>query len=257
MRREVSDKSIGKLGLARLVLRSFYLQAAWNYESLQTLGFAYVMFPVARRLTSASAVAQEFAARHLTLFNTNPVLASYIIGATAKLEEEHCNGRRSAADIEVLKSSLAVPLAALGDRFFWANLRPFSGMLGVLIAGRAGLLGAIALLVLYNVFHVYYRVRGALRGYALGAGVVGEISKLGLMKMSQTIGWLGAIVLGIMLVGVTYAWKNGWKREALFLFPLVAIASGLMPEALQKRITEIAIGVGVVGLLLTAGGVLG
>jgi hypothetical protein len=95
------------------------------------------------------------------------------------------------------------------------------------------------------------------RGYALGAGVVGEISKLRLMKMSQTMGWLGAIVLGIMLVGVTCAWKNGWKREALFLFPLVTIASGLMPESLQKRITEVAIAVGVAGLLLTAGGVLG
>jgi mannose/fructose/N-acetylgalactosamine-specific phosphotransferase system component IID len=251
------EKSIGKLGLVRLVLRSFYLQAGWNYESLQTLGFVYVMSAVARKLASGRSVAPEFAARHLSLFNTNPVLASYIIGATAKLEEEHYNGQRSAADIEVLKSSLAVPLAAIGDRFFWANLRPFSGMLGVLIAGRVGLLGAIALLVLYNVFHVYYRVRGVFRGYALGAGVVGEISKLRLMKMSQTMGWLGGIVLGIMLVGITCAWKNGWKREALFLFSLVTIASGLMPESLQKRITEVAIAVGIAGLLLTAGGVLG
>jgi mannose/fructose/N-acetylgalactosamine-specific phosphotransferase system component IID len=257
MRHEVSEKSVGKSGLVRLVLRSFYLQAAWNYEGLQTLGFAYVIFPVARKLASGRAVAPDFAVRHLTLFNTNPVLASYIVGATAKLEEEHYNGQRSAADVEVLKSSLTVPLAAIGDRFFWAGLRPLSGMLGVLIAGKVGLLGAVVLLVLYNIFHIYYRVKGVFVGYALGAGVVGEVSKLRLMKMSQTVGWLGAVVLGILLVGATCAWKSGWKREALFLFPLLVIASGLLPESLQKRITEIAIAVGVVGLLLTASGVLG
>jgi len=234
-----------------------YLQAAWNYEGLQTLGFAYVMFSVARRLTSRKSVSREFSARHTTLFNTNPILSSYIIGATAKLEEEHEAGQRSAADIEVLKSSLAVPLAAIGDRFFWATLRPFSGVLGILIAGSFGLLGAVTLLVLYNLFHLYYRVKGVIRGYSLGAGVVGEIPKLGLMKLSQAVGWLGAVALGVLVIGAGYAWVIGWRREALFLFPLIAVATGLLPESFQKRITEVAIAVGAAGLVLTAVGVLG
>jgi len=253
----VDEKTIGRAGVAQLVLRSLFLQAAWNYEGLQTLGFAYIMFPVARRLTSGEAVPKEFLARHTALFNTNPILASYIIGAAAKLEEEHEAGLRSAADIEVLKSSLAVPLAAIGDRFFWATLRPFSGVVGILIAGSFGLLGAVTLLVLYNVFHLYYRVKGVIRGYALGATVVGEIPKLGLMRLSQVVGWLGAVALGVLVIGAGYAWTIGWRREALFLFPLIVIATGLLPESFQKRITEIAIAVGAAGAILTAVGVLG
>jgi mannose/fructose/N-acetylgalactosamine-specific phosphotransferase system component IID len=256
----VSEKSIGKSGLVRLILRSFYLQAAWSYDGLQTLGFVYVMSPVARKLASGRDAVQEFVARHLTLFNTNPVLASYIIGATAKLEEEYERGQRSGTDVEVLKSSLTVPLAAMGDRFFWANMRPLSGMLGALVAlvaHRFGFLGAVVLLVLYNVFHIYYRVKGVLRGYVLGAGVVGEVSKLRFMKLSAAAGWLGVVIMGVLLVGVTYAWKTGWKREAMFLFPLIAILSGLLRESFQKRITEFAIAAGVAGLLLTASGVFG
>lgn len=253
----MGERNIGRLGVVRLVLRSFYLQAAWNYEGLQALGFAYVMFPVARKLAHGRTVAAEFAARHLNLFNTNPVLASYVIGATAKLEEEYEEGRGGAADIVTLKNSLSVPLAAIGDRFFWANLRPLSGLLGVLVAGGAGALGAIVLLIVYDVFHIYYRVKGVFSGYALGAGIVGEIAKLRLMKLSETVGWLGAAMLGILLVVRAYAWKGEWRGEALLLFPLVAVASGLLPEFFQKRITEIAIAVSVAGLLLTAAGVFG
>ncbi|MCX5800541.1 MAG: PTS system mannose/fructose/sorbose family transporter subunit IID [Candidatus Eisenbacteria bacterium] len=253
----MGERNLGKLDLVRLVLRSFYLQAAWNYEGLQTLGFAYVMFPVARKLGCGTTATREFAVRHLRLFNTNPVLASYIIGATAKLEEERERGKVSAADVEALKSSLAVPLAAVGDRFFWASMRPLSGMLGVLIAGGFGVLGAVALLVLYNVFHIYYRVKGVLRGYTLGAGVVGEIPKLRLMTLSRTVGWVGAATAGILLVGVVHAWSGGWKREALLLLPVVAIASGLLRESFQKRITEVAIAVGAAGLVLTASGIFG
>jgi PTS system mannose-specific IID component len=251
------EKSIGKPGLLALLVRSFYLQTAWNYESLQALGFAYTMAPVARRLAEGRKATREFFERHLTLFNTNPVLASYIIGATARLEEGYAEGRTSSAEVEALKSALAAPLASVGDRFFWAGLRPFAGLLGVLAAGIIGWWGALVLLLTYNAFHLCYRVRGVLRGYALGASVVSEISRLRVPRLSQHVGWIGAFALGMLLVIATHGWQLSWRREAIFVLPPIALACGLLPESYRKRITEIAIAVGVLVLLLTAGGLLG
>ncbi len=240
-----------------LVLRSFYLQAAWNYETLQALGFAYVMSPVARSVAGRREASARFFERHLNLFNTNPVLASYIIGATARLEENHSRGEANVAEIETLKSSLAVPLAAVGDRFFWANLRPLAGLLGVLASGLAGVAGALVLLVVYNVFHLHYRVKGVFRGYLLGTGVVSEISRLRIPSLCRYAGWIGAFALGVLMVTTVHGWQSSWKREAALVLPAAALASGLLPESFRKRITEIALGLGILGLLLTAGGLLG
>jgi len=253
----MEEKSMGKAGLLTLVIRSFYLQAGWNYESLQALGFAYIMSSAGRRIASGGEAARKFFERHLALFNTNPVLASYIIGATAKLEEEHARGKTSSAEIETLKSALAVPLASVGDRFFWASLRPIAGLLGVLTAGVVGGVGALVLLATYNTFHLYYRIKGVFRGYALGTGVVSEVARLRIPSFSHHVGWIGAFALGVLLVAAVHGWQLVWRREAVFVLPCVALASGLLPESLRKRITEIALVVGVVGLLLTAGGLLG
>jgi mannose/fructose/N-acetylgalactosamine-specific phosphotransferase system component IID len=253
----MEDRSIGTSGLLRLILRSFYLQAAWNYETLQALGFAYVMYPVAGKVASGGEAAGRFFKRHLSLFNTNPVLASYIIGAAAKVEEEHSEGKVNAAEVETLKSALSVPLAAVGDRFFWANLRPLAGLLGVLASGLAVGAGALVLLCVYNAFHLHYRIKGVLRGYSLGTGVVSEVSRIRIPRLCQHAGWVGAFVLGILLVTAVHGWELSWKREAAIVLPSVALASGLLPASFKRRITEIALALGALGLLLTAGGLLG
>ncbi|UCF78620.1 MAG: PTS mannose/fructose/sorbose transporter family subunit IID [Candidatus Eiseniibacteriota bacterium] len=243
--------------LLGLIARSFYLQTAWNYEFLQALGFAYVMSSVGRRVASGGRATREFLERHTGLFNTNPVLASYIIGGTARLEERHSRGETSGAEIVALKSALAVPLAAVGDRFFWAGLRPLSGLLGILAAGWLGAGGALVLLAVYNVFHLYYRVKGVLRGYALGAGLVSEISRLRLPRLTVHVGWIGAFALGVLMVTAVHGWQAAWKREAVFVLPSVALAAGFLPQFLRTRVTEVALALGALGLLLTAGGLLG
>lgn len=263
MKEEATQKKASDLDLIGLISRSFYLQAGWNYEGLQTLGFAFVIFPFLRKLGSRRTLDTESAARHLSLFNSNPVLTSYIIGATAKLEEERAETGAGGTTIETLKSSLSVPLAAMGDRFFWANLRPFSGLLGSLAAllslaaNRFEYAGALLFLALYNSFHLYYRAKGVVDGYKAGGEIAALIPGLRFMRLSWMVGWLGAISTATLLAGLTYGWTNTWRKEALLLFPLIALGSGLLRERFHKRITEVAIGVGFLGLVLTASGVFG
>ena len=255
--RRMSQKRIGKAAVLGLLARSFYLQAAWNYQSLQATGFAHALFPVGRKLSEKGEVPPEFAERHLTLFNTNPILASYVIGTSARMEEDVSAGSSRGEDVAAMKSALAVPLAAAGDRFFWATLRPLAGMLGLLVAGVAGISGALVLLVIYNLFHVYYRARGVFRGYALGPGVVSEVLHLNLVGLSAQLGLIGAFVLGVLFVAAGLRWTGGSVGAAFAGFVAVGVVVGLLSDGFQKRITEVALCVGGAGYVLTALGLLG
>jgi mannose/fructose/N-acetylgalactosamine-specific phosphotransferase system component IID len=253
----MSQKRIGRAGVLGLLARSFYLQAAWNYEALQAPGFAHALFPVGRRLSQDGRVSPEFAQRHTALFNTNPIMASYVIGTVARMEEEVAAGSSTGEDVVAMKNALAVPLAAAGDRFFWATLRPLAGVLGVLVAGAAGVAGALVLLAVYNLFHLYYRARGVLRGYALGSGIVSEVLGLNLVSLSAQLGLVGAFAVGVVFVAAGLSLTEGSLGAAFAVFAATGAVVGVLPDGFQRRVTEVALVAGGAGYVLTVMGLLG
>jgi mannose/fructose/N-acetylgalactosamine-specific phosphotransferase system component IID len=50
--------------------RSFFLQALWNFERLQNVGFAFGMLPIFRLLYPEPAQRRDVLLRHLSFFNT-------------------------------------------------------------------------------------------------------------------------------------------------------------------------------------------
>ncbi|HWN82795.1 MAG TPA: PTS system mannose/fructose/sorbose family transporter subunit IID [Candidatus Udaeobacter sp.] len=190
-------------GTLRLFLRGLLLQAGWNRERMQGLGFTFALLPWLPRDPAAR---PAFIRRHLAYVNTSPPLSGWLLGMVAAEEErlqaepaplelegpaaEVAFAARSQARTETWKRRLESPLAAIGDRIFWGWLRPLMGVFGLfLLLGdfrvgrlpaavggqgdplqlwqRAGLamLGALAL---YNGPHLITRLR-AVRG-GLGAG---------------------------------------------------------------------------------------
>ena len=80
--------TIGRRDLLRVFLRSLLIQASWSFHLLQSIGFAYALLPILRKLYPDRT---EYASRlnlHTEYFNTQPYLASFILGAVVKLEEE-------------------------------------------------------------------------------------------------------------------------------------------------------------------------
>src|SRR5262245_22008204 len=123
--------------LARVTARTPLLQATWNYERQQGLGWAWCFAPVLERLYPDEAERRARLAAHTGYFNTQPTLASLALGAVASLEEDRAAGRIGDDEsIARAKSMLGSALAALGDRLFWFTLRPFAACLGVLFALR-------------------------------------------------------------------------------------------------------------------------
>ena len=72
----------------KTLLRSFFIQCSWNLERMQNLGFLYAIMPALKRVYPDSEDRKKAQLRHLDLFNSQPYMASPILGAVINLEKE-------------------------------------------------------------------------------------------------------------------------------------------------------------------------
>ncbi|MDD2772079.1 MAG: PTS system mannose/fructose/sorbose family transporter subunit IID [Elusimicrobiales bacterium] len=178
--------------------RSFMVQACWNFEKLQNVGFAWAIYPALRVLYKGRELG-ESVRRHLEIFNTQPFMASFALGVTVKMEEERAalepaRAQAAAERISEIKAALAPPLAAIGDKLFWSTLRPFTLVVSLLVWWLLGLrqwslplevikqneshfrfdmprmlVGLLAGLAVYNAMAIWIRWKGLKYGYKCGA----------------------------------------------------------------------------------------
>lgn len=206
--------------LARVAARTSLLQATWNYERQQGLGWAWCFAPVLERLYPDAETRRARLAEHTAYFNTQPTLASLALGAVANLEERRAMGvaEPGAADTGVageaggapadedaiprIKAMLGSALAALGDRLFWFTLRPFVACLGVWLALEGSWVGALALLLSYNAVHLTLRLRGVEVGYRLGAEVLAGGLRGRLERAVRTTSIFGAALVGVVVAAL-------------------------------------------------------
>jgi mannose/fructose/N-acetylgalactosamine-specific phosphotransferase system component IID len=193
--------------LQRVTLRTPLLQATWNYERQQGLGWAFCLAPVLERIYPEPEERYRRLAEHTAYFNTQPTLASFALGAVAQLEEQrasHDGAVRAAEDdgLARVKAVLGSALAALGDQLFWFTLRPFAACLGVLFALSGSWIGALALWSSYNAVHLTLRMRGVGWGYAAGPAVLGAGLRERLERTTRLLSQLGAALVGVLVAAL-------------------------------------------------------
>jgi mannose/fructose/N-acetylgalactosamine-specific phosphotransferase system component IID len=185
-----------KLDLLRLYVRSFFAQTGWTYDRMLAFGFAWILSPLAKKLCPSTEEQREFMKRHLVSFNANPYLVGYAVGAVIKLEEE----KTPPEQIKRFKMALRGPLGALGDNLIWQNFRPALLILGLILAERFGIYGALTIFLIFNLFQMYVRARGIMKGYALGGEVSSDLTGGHLQSMTQWSGRVGAACLGFVFI---------------------------------------------------------
>src|SRR5699024_5212757 len=94
--------------------RSQFLQASWNFERMQNVGWAYAMIPALKKLYTDKEDRAQALKRHLEFFNTHPYVAAPVLGVTLTLEEEKAAGRDiDNAAIQGVKIGMMGPLAGV------------------------------------------------------------------------------------------------------------------------------------------------
>lgn len=183
--------------LFQVLLRSFLLQASWNFERLQNLGFLYVVAPALRRLYRPEDVLAAYS-RHLEYYNCHPYMTSPVLGTVLHLEEKRAAGRPEGVAAEEFKKMVMAPYAAMGDAFFWGGIRPLVACIALFIAAKGSLWAPVVFLLVFNFAHLTYRFFGLFHGYRLGIGVVQVIQRhrlpdLALKAKEATVVMLGGL----------------------------------------------------------------
>lgn len=172
-----------------MLARSLLLQAAWNFERLQNLGFAFCMQAALRELYKDPTERHAALHRHLELFNTHPYMAGYVLGAALQAEAEVAAGRSKGETVSALKMGLAPALAAVGDAFFWATLRPAAAVLAVAVLWLAPhpwhLSAPVVFLGAYNLPGLWLRLHSLQVGYERGSGVAAHVAGLRLPAVTE------------------------------------------------------------------------
>ncbi len=213
---------------ASMLLRSFSVQATWNYRTLMGAGFAFVMLPVLRALHRSDPEGLRGAiARHNVVFNCHPYLVGIAAGAVARLESEGADPRL----IERFKAAVRGSLGSLGDQLIWAGWRPVCAMLALLLllVGMPWWAVCGAFLVAYNAGHLAARIYGFRLGWRHGMGVAERLRQGWVGEVQRRITTTGAFLLGVLLPLVA-----GGQTLAL-PHPLVAAAAAVLGLALGLR----------------------
>jgi PTS system mannose-specific IID component len=217
--------------LARVFLRSLFLQAAWNPRGMQNLGFADAITPALRELYPEPAECAKAVARHLEFFNCHPYLAAAILGGAIHLEERVAGGQAPPEVVSSFKRALGPPFAALGDGFFWLALRPAAALLAAATEPFLGLGCVFVFLALYNAVHLPARVWLFATGYARGEGVVDAVARAHLASGTPLLKACGAALAGALAArGVLAAGFPDRPFHALLVASTMVLAWAILPR---------------------------
>jgi len=190
---------------------------------MQSLGFAFALIPVLRRLYPDPEVFSGRLAAHMEYFNTQPYLASFVLGAVARAEEDLASDRKAAVDVAELKKTLMAPLGALGDSFFWGSLKPFAASAAVAVLLTGAWWAPLLFLVLYNIVHVGLRLSLVFVGYETEGDVVALLSRYNFTRLARRYKVLSLAIIGC-IVGTLSAWGPEFRPSVSASPPFLAAA---------------------------------
>lgn len=250
--------------LKSMFARSFFIQAGWNYERFQNLGFAFALKPALARIYPDPEKFKAALARHLQIFNTQPYMASFILGNIASMEEKAAASPDPAAALKSMpgvKQALASSFASIGDRIFWGRLKPMTvqlcllvwaagGFYGWLFPGRPAALhpalllaGPLAGILLYSAFSVRLRWQGLESGYACGGSAACGLDSSNWtrqIKVLSVSGFALSLAIALLSFGLLAAHNRGhasWRGAALnFALPVTVMLLHRVTRAFGRSV---------------------
>ena len=245
-------------GFRSALARLFTIQAAFTYERMLGVGFAFAAEPLLRGLDgpagrgagkAGSPAFRAALARQACFFNAHPYLAALAVGAAARAE---VNGEPPER-IERLRAALTGPLGSLGDRLIWAGWLPVCAAIGLLlVAFGAGAWSVAVFLVLYNALHLWLRVWGLRMGWRSGTGVAAALASPGLQRLLEVVAPAAAVAAGAALPTVLgwYPFAHRWEVAAAAAAALVMAA---LVRLFQGRATGLVVAAGVLAVVIAVG----
>ena len=216
--------------LNKMVWRSMQLQAAFNYERMQSAGWLWAILPGLQKIHTNKDDLAASMTHNMDFLNTHQFAVTFVMGMVLSMEQQKM-------DIQTIRSvriSAAGPLGGIGDALFWLTLVPIVAGLTANIAMDGSILGAILFLVVFNA--VQFVIRWWLMHWSYGLG-----TKAVTMLTSNAKEFTrAASILGIFVVGGLIATYGSTTVRLYVGDPAINIQGlldGVLPKLLPLLIT--------------------
>lgn len=224
------------LTFLRIYLRSFLLQASWNFEKLQNLGFYYMVQPGLRSIYGRD-IPEDIRRQHADYFNTHPYFAPLVAATTLRLEEDSHAGKDTAVDAVTYKNMVMAPFAAMGDALFWGGVRPLAALIGLLIASQGSLWAPVVFLLIFNLPHLLFRGGGLMLGYVQELRAIETVQKCRLPDLAIRLKESTTILIGVLCAYLSFKGCEHQDLSAVWGFvtlPIVLLFAWLAHKGVSS-----------------------
>ncbi|WP_283678014.1 PTS system mannose/fructose/sorbose family transporter subunit IID [Lentilactobacillus sp. Marseille-Q4993] len=193
-------KQISKKTRFYVFLRSSLEQGSWNFERMHNLGFTYSVIPVIKQLYPDHDHITRALKRHMTFFNTTPIMQSFIAGVIINLEERYASKQITEPQINQIKTAMMGPLASIGDPLWWGITRPVIAACGAALCYSAvPVAGPLFFFIAWNILRVSFRAITQVVGYHEGVKVISIFNTGFLKNLTKGMPVFGMFMMGCII----------------------------------------------------------
>lgn len=191
---------LDKKTLNKMVWRSLFLQASFNYERMQAAGWLYGILPGLEKIHDDKDDLSASMSHNLEFFNTHPFLVTFVMGIVLSLEQNK-------ADIPMIRAVRVAamgPLGGIGDALFWFTLVPITAGITSNMALTGNIAAPFIFLLIFNVAQFLVRYFLMHWSYKMGTEAIGVLTA-NAKEFTRAASILGIFVVGALtsLYGAT------------------------------------------------------
>lgn len=225
-------KPLDKKTLNKMVWRSLFLQASFNYERMQAAGWLYGILPGLEKIHTNKEDLSKSMKHNLDFFNTHPFLVTFVMGIILSLEQQKADTQT----IRAVRVAAMGPLGGIGDAIFWFTLVPITAGITANMAIGGSLLGPILFLLIFNIVQFAIRYWLMYWSYNLGSKAI-EILTKNAKEFTRSASLLGVFIVGALTsnYGATKLAIEIPNGEA----PIVIqnVLDGILPQIIPLALT--------------------
>lgn len=185
------SEQLDKKTLNKMIWRSLFLQASFNYERMQAGGWLYSILPGLEKIHKDKDDLSASMSHNLEFFNTHPFLVNFVMGIVLSLEQN----KADIPTIRAVRVAAMGPLGGIGDALFWFTLVPITAGITSNMALTGNLAAPLVFLLVFNV--VQFALRYFLMHWSYNMGT----DAIDLLTANAKEFTRAASILGIFVVG--------------------------------------------------------
>ncbi len=226
---------LDKKTLNKMVWRSLFLQASFNYERMQAAGWLFGILPGLEKIHTNKEDLSASMKHNLDFFNTHPFLVTFVMGIVLSLEQQ----KADIPTIRAVRVAAMGPLGGIGDALFWFTLVPITAGITANMAIDGSVLGPILFLVIFNAAQFAVRFFLMHWSYELGTNAIGVLTK-NAKEFTRSASILGVFIVGALVsnygaTSVRISLSNGVGVNSVL--NIQSILNGVLPQLVPLLLT--------------------